>query len=166
LAKGVALFASEWGTCSFDGNGTLDLEETRLWLDFLEHHNISDANWAVNDKLEACSALLPGTSGSGGWPLENLTDSGRFLRDSLRQPLVYWPAETPRAAEQLAGNAGRSLRSSSTSDSDLGSLDEDIADAEELPGDDEVHVLSGAPPRSLTILAMASAAAMAILSVG
>ena len=36
-------------------------------LDFFERLNISDANWAVSDKQEACSALLPGASGEGGW---------------------------------------------------------------------------------------------------
>ena len=38
-----------------------------LRLDFFERLNISDANWAVSDKQEACSALLPGASGEGGW---------------------------------------------------------------------------------------------------
>jgi len=93
LDKGVALFASEWGTCYFDGNGTLDLDETKLWLEFLEQYNISDANWAINDKEEACSAIIPGAGdGEGSWAPEALTDSGRFVRESLRQPLVYWPA--------------------------------------------------------------------------
>lgn len=36
-------------------------------MDFFERLNISDANWAVSDKQEACSALLPGASGEGGW---------------------------------------------------------------------------------------------------
>lgn len=42
-------------------------DETCLRLDFFERLNISDANWAVSDKQEACSALLPGASGEGGW---------------------------------------------------------------------------------------------------
>ena len=40
---------------------------TFLRLDFFERLNFSDANWAVSDKQEACSALLPGASGEGGW---------------------------------------------------------------------------------------------------
>ena len=40
---------------------------TFLRLDFFGRLNISDANWAVSDKQEACSALLPGASGEGGW---------------------------------------------------------------------------------------------------
>lgn len=60
LANGVAIFATEWGTCDASGDGTLDLGETQAWLNFFAQHHISDANWAVSDKSEACSALRPG----------------------------------------------------------------------------------------------------------
>merc|ERR1712241_419795 len=82
LSSGVAVFATEWGTCSADGNGQLDLGETQTWLNFFAHHHIGDANWAVSDKSEACSALQPGTSGNGGW--SQLTASGNFVRNSIR----------------------------------------------------------------------------------
>lgn len=57
----VAIFATEWGTCDASGDGTLNFPETKTWLDFFEEHQISDANWAISDKQEACSALLPGS---------------------------------------------------------------------------------------------------------
>jgi len=89
LGAGVALFVTEWGTCSADGDGHVDLHEARLWLNFLAEHNISDANWAVGDKDEACSALVAGASEEGGWASQAgrhsvLTSSGRFARESLR----------------------------------------------------------------------------------
>jgi len=104
LSKGIALFASEWGTCYFDGNGQLDLNETNIWLDFLAEHNISDANWALNDKDEACSALLPGTQNKANWSTDVLTDSGRFVRSHLkstREAETKKPAEEEGAAEPL-----------------------------------------------------------------
>merc|ERR1711994_1004661 len=82
LSSGVAVFATEWGTCSADGNGQLDLGETQTWLNFFGQHHIGDANWAVSDKSEACSALQPGASGNGGW--SQLTTSGNFVRGSIR----------------------------------------------------------------------------------
>jgi len=85
LTAGAALFVSEWGTCEASGDGHLDLAETQAWLDFLEEHSISDAAWAINDKDEACSALLPGASAGGNWSEANLTESGRFHRASLRR---------------------------------------------------------------------------------
>jgi endoglucanase len=84
----IAVFATEWGTCDASGDGTLNFAETLTWLDFFERHNISDANWAVSDKEEACSALLPGASGDGGWQLCELTPSGHFVRASLRREVL------------------------------------------------------------------------------
>jgi len=83
LNNGVALFATEWGTCEASGNGWLHLNEAEAWLGFFKYHHISDANWAVSDKQESCSALQPGASPSGGWQPAQLTESGRFVRNSL-----------------------------------------------------------------------------------
>ena len=85
LDRGVALFVSEWGTCEANGNGKLDLRETERWMEFLDEYNVSDANWAVNDKRESCSALKPGAASNGHWPRSKLTRSGRWVRSYLRQ---------------------------------------------------------------------------------
>jgi len=85
LGRGVAIFATEWGTCEASGNGALRLDEARAWLGFFEYHGISDANWAVSDKQESCSALHPGASSSGNWRSSDLTESGRFVRESIRK---------------------------------------------------------------------------------
>jgi len=82
-SAGGAVFATEWGTCRADGDGTLDLPETDVWLSFLAYHGISYANWAVSDKQEACSALAPGASTSGGWSDGELTDSGRYMKAAI-----------------------------------------------------------------------------------
>jgi len=83
-ARGVAVFATEWGTCNADGNGQLDLPSTNTWLNFFKGHHISDANWAIADKNEACAALTPGASGNGGWSSGELSASGNFIRNSIR----------------------------------------------------------------------------------
>eukprot|EP00441_Pelagodinium_beii_P027876 CAMPEP_0197655270 /NCGR_PEP_ID=MMETSP1338-20131121/39353_1 /TAXON_ID=43686 ORGANISM="Pelagodinium beii, Strain RCC1491" /NCGR_SAMPLE_ID=MMETSP1338 /ASSEMBLY_ACC=CAM_ASM_000754 /LENGTH=439 /DNA_ID=CAMNT_0043230891 /DNA_START=60 /DNA_END=1379 /DNA_ORIENTATION=+ len=85
LQNGAALFVTEWGTCEASGDGSLDFVETQAWLDFLDEHHISDAAWAVNDKAEACSALMPGASSMGNWADADLTESGRWVRNSLRE---------------------------------------------------------------------------------
>merc|ERR1712048_356953 len=84
LSNGIALFATEWGACSATGDGELDFEEAQRWLDFLQVHKVSDANWAISDKSEACAALLPGSGSQGGWRKKDLSASGRFMRLSLR----------------------------------------------------------------------------------
>jgi len=82
-SAGAAVFATEWGTCRADGNGQLDLGETNVWLDFLAFHGVSYANWAISDKNEACSALVPGANTNGGWSDGELTASGRYMKGAI-----------------------------------------------------------------------------------
>jgi len=84
LSRNVALFVTEWGTCHASGNGNVNLGESQAWLDFLKDSDISDANWAVNNKAESASILQPGTSGISGWTQGQLTQSGSWMRSSLR----------------------------------------------------------------------------------
>jgi len=84
LANNIPLFVTEWGTCSADGNGDLDLPSAQTWLSFLEENHISDANWAISDKAEKCAALIPGSDAGAKWPSDRLTGSGFFMRASIR----------------------------------------------------------------------------------
>jgi len=106
MDNGAALVVTEWGTCDASGNGTLDLESSREWIAFLDDHNISHANWAVSDKLEAASALWPGAAGTGGWEDSDYTPSGYYIRkmimgedngEECRLP-EQWPCLKPECA--------------------------------------------------------------------
>ena len=84
LAKGAALFVSEWGTTEATGDGRIDVEETRRWWDFMEKHRLSYLNWSIHVKKESSAALEPGASPRGGWPERMIKPSGRLVRDRLR----------------------------------------------------------------------------------
>lgn len=79
LAKGLPVFVSEWGTSRADGGGGVFLEESKAWLDFLDHRGISWCNWSLCDKNESSAALRPGTAPDGLWRQGDLTESGRFV---------------------------------------------------------------------------------------
>lgn len=79
LAKGLPIFVSEWGTSRADGSGGVFLDESKVWLDFLERRGISWCNWSLCDKNETSAALRPGTPPEGPWDQNDLTDSGRFV---------------------------------------------------------------------------------------
>lgn len=85
LGKGLALFVTEWGTCSADGNGSVDANETATWLSWMDQNSISWANWSLFDKNEACSALVPGTSATGPWADGTLTPSGMLVRPKITE---------------------------------------------------------------------------------
>ncbi|SMF02494.1 glycoside hydrolase family 5 protein [Pseudobacteriovorax antillogorgiicola] len=78
LANGIALFATEWGTVNANGDGAVAYAETEAWMDFLARNHISHANWAINDKREGASALVPTSNTLKNW---QLTESGSFVRD-------------------------------------------------------------------------------------
>lgn len=84
LDKGIALFVTEWGSVNANGDGDVDTEETLTWMAFLAEHNISHANWALNDKAEGASALKPGTSTTGNWTDNDLTPSGLLVKDIIK----------------------------------------------------------------------------------
>jgi len=78
MNMGCPIFISEWGT----GFDFLDLGSAGEWLSWADYHGLANANWGVYDKAGEKNALLEaGASGSGGWPMSELTESGRWVRD-------------------------------------------------------------------------------------
>ena len=98
LDKGYALFVSEFGTTLASGDGFLDSLETEKWFEFMDEHKLSWCNWSIADKAEASAALLPGARYFGGWREEDLTRSGRFIRNKLR--FYAGVKEEPAAVKQ------------------------------------------------------------------
>ncbi len=84
LAKNITLFVSEFGTCEYTGSGYLDYEETEKWIDFLEENYISWCNWSIADKKETSAALNVLGKPYGKWLDNDLTDSGKFIRNKIK----------------------------------------------------------------------------------
>jgi hypothetical protein len=85
MNKGIAIVVTEWGTTNYSGNGPIYLEETQRWVDWMKEFNITHLNWSVNDKNESASIVRGGASPNGGWSDSDLTDSGRWVRDMIRE---------------------------------------------------------------------------------
>ncbi len=95
LDKGLALFVSEWGSCNANGDGAIDHQSTREWFDFIRQHHLSHCVWAVSDKREAASLVVPRAPRKGGWRDEHLTESGRLARSLIREWQVVKKDEEP-----------------------------------------------------------------------
>lgn len=85
LEKGIALMVTEYGTTEASGDGVVDKTETQVWWQFLDDHHISWCNWSITDKNESSAALKSGASPQGGWQQEDITESGLFVRNAIRQ---------------------------------------------------------------------------------
>lgn len=84
IKKGLPLFITEWGTVDANGNGNVAASETNAWVDFMKANNLSNVNWAINDKEEGASALIPGASSIGGWQSNELTASGKVVKTIVK----------------------------------------------------------------------------------
>ncbi|MDW6094272.1 cellulase family glycosylhydrolase [Vibrio rhizosphaerae] len=79
MNNGIALFVTEWGTINADGDGGVNEAETNIWVNFMKEHDLSNANWALNDKAEGASTYYPDTM--------NLTPSGKKVKSIIEN----WP---------------------------------------------------------------------------
>lgn len=84
MDKGIALVVTEWGTTNYSGGGPIYLEETQRWVDWMKEFEITHLNWSVNDKNESASIVKGGANPNGGWSNSDLTDSGRWVRNMMR----------------------------------------------------------------------------------
>ena len=81
---GATLFVTEWGTCEASGDGPIDKESVEAWLQFLREHQISHCNWAIYDKKETAAIVTRSAASQGGWTAADLTPSGRYVRELVR----------------------------------------------------------------------------------
>lgn len=94
LVAGAALLVTEFGTVEATGNGPLDYEESQRWWDWAEARGIGWMAWSIGDKDETSAALKPGTP-PAGWSEDDLTESGKLLREKLRAAAGRNPACQP-----------------------------------------------------------------------
>lgn len=84
LSLGLPLFVTEWGVGESTGNGVFDRDKTEAWVDWLEKNRLSWVIWNVTDKNETTAILAPGAPVQGGWSPDQLTGSGRYVRELIR----------------------------------------------------------------------------------
>jgi len=85
LDRDLAVFVTEWGTSLNTGDGGVYKEEADVWLDYLDSHMISWANWSLAALPESSSLLIPGplTKAGGNWPDDRISESGHYIRERL-----------------------------------------------------------------------------------
>lgn len=99
----LPLFASEWGTSSYTGDGGGDYNNAQAWADLMAGQNpagqkISWVNWSFADKAESSAALNPGACSNSAW--NNTTYSGTWVKDHLLNPADSWAGTTPPPTNQ------------------------------------------------------------------
>lgn len=85
IKKGLPIFISECAGMEASGNGPLNEEEWKNWIDWMEARQLSWITWSVSDKDETCSVLKTSAASDGGWKLSDLKESGIKTREFLRK---------------------------------------------------------------------------------
>ncbi|MFW5851591.1 MAG: cellulase family glycosylhydrolase [Bacteroidota bacterium] len=84
MDDGIAIIITEWGTVDANGDGGVDTESSDAWVAFMKEHDITHCNWALNDKNEGASALVSGVSEYGYWDDSDLTTSGTYVYEVIK----------------------------------------------------------------------------------
>ena len=79
INNGIPIFVTEWGS---KGYSMTDLEANK-WMNWCYLNKISHVNWAVNDKEEEWSIVIPGASPTGQWQESDLTDAGKLAKNII-----------------------------------------------------------------------------------
>lgn len=79
----LPLFVTEWGVGEANGDGVFDAEKNAKWMNWMEQHKLSWANWNITDKKETTAILMPAANVKGSWTIYELTPAGQYIRTQL-----------------------------------------------------------------------------------
>ncbi len=99
LNNGIAVMITEWGGVEASGDGDVSYGNLNVWMNFIKQNHLSHCNWALNDKDEGASFLIPGSDPYGGWDDEDLTESGWYTREII----LDWHTDTVYNAPPIPG---------------------------------------------------------------
>ena len=81
---GLPVFISEFGMCDASGNGANDFDQAGKWIDLIDDYNISFICWNLANKAETSSVLKSDCDKISDWTDEDLSESGRWIREQFR----------------------------------------------------------------------------------
>ncbi len=81
LSKGLPIFVSEFGISPASGNGPINYEDTKEWLDYLKEKKLSHFAWALANRDETCCFIKPECKKLTDFTLDDYTDCGKHLSD-------------------------------------------------------------------------------------
>ncbi len=78
------IIITEWGVSESSGDGNFTKSMNDTWISWIESIGVSWANWSISDKGETSAALTGGASSNGGWNDGNLTASGKYVKNLIK----------------------------------------------------------------------------------
>jgi len=83
-ADDIPIFVTECGSMEYTGDGPSDFESTRAFMDVMADNNISWAFWSYSDDWRTSGIWQEGASDADSWTVDDLTETGEWIRKQLR----------------------------------------------------------------------------------
>ena len=83
IKKGLPIFISECAGMEATGDGPLDHNEWKAFVDWMDEKQLSWIGWSVSDKKETCSVLEKSADSNGNWKGEEIKEWGKLARNYL-----------------------------------------------------------------------------------
>ena len=83
IKKGLPVFVSECAAMQATGDGSLDNNEWKAFVDWMNENKLSWIGWSVSDKNETCSVLEKTAASSGSWREEEIKEWGKLVKGYL-----------------------------------------------------------------------------------
>ena len=115
IKSGLPVFVTEWGTCTYTGDGTINSSANTSWQSWLDTYDLSAANWAAGQKDESCAAFSTTSAGYGsltGMSGKYFTYSGNLVKGYIANsvPASY----TACAGTTIQSSSSKTVASSSS----------------------------------------------------
>ena len=81
LTKDLPIFCTEFGVCNAQGDGDINVEESKTWIRFLKENSISFVIWNLSNKNETSAILSPDCRVDYGYKDADFSPCGKFINE-------------------------------------------------------------------------------------
>ncbi len=83
LNNNLPVFVTEFGVGHADGNGTIDEEQTEIWLKLINENKISHIIWNLSNKNETSSIIAPDCEKYYNFTDDDLSACGKYMKSIM-----------------------------------------------------------------------------------
>lgn len=85
INAGLPIFVSEYGICDASGNGAIDEYQANEWVRVMNENGVSYCGWNISNKNETSAIFKSSCNKTSGWTEDDLSQSGKWMYDMLRE---------------------------------------------------------------------------------
>ena len=83
LEAGIPVFISECSICDASGDGTIDYDWGKKWIDFADENQMSYIVWNLSNKDESSAVIKPDVTTLSHWKDEEYSQTGLWFKNRM-----------------------------------------------------------------------------------